>query len=74
MPVTIRNYYPRNGLIVGVPQNWLTLVEEREVQSENYAYHNEASVVIAFETREVKHPGNLETFTKEFLNLILPTS
>ena len=66
----IRNhYYPRNGLIVAVPQDWLTLVEEREISTENYAYHNEASVVIAFETREVRQPGDLESFTREFLEL-----
>ncbi|MBT6488404.1 MAG: rhomboid family intramembrane serine protease, partial [Deltaproteobacteria bacterium] len=66
----VRNhYYPRNGLIVAVPQNWLTLVEEREINTENYAYHNEASVVIAFETREVNHPSNLEEFTREFLEV-----
>lgn len=66
----VRNhYYPRNGLIVAVPQNWLTLVEEREITTENYAYHNEANIVIAFETREIRQPSNLEDFTKEFLEV-----
>lgn len=62
-------YFPRHGLIVAVPQSWRTLVAEPEVSTQNYAYHNEANVVIAFETREEKQPGNLDAFAREFLEL-----
>jgi rhomboid protease GluP len=65
------HYFPRNGLMVPVPRSWHDMLARRDRTTETYAYDNEAGVVIGFETRETKRPGQLDHFATEFLELDL---
>ena len=61
-------YFPRNGLVVPVPDTWHRLLEGRQPNKETYAFHNRAGPTVGFETRIENSPQELRTFVREFVH------